>query len=232
MYPTISLDECKRIVGLLLDEQEVNVDDAIKWVGPEEVDVQAFEPIAQELKRDLTVFEGGGSSDKDAFEGVAAAKLHAGLRHLPLAVLDDPGFWRYLSVGLFWDVIVWREAGAFQKEWQDYRRYIDGTKQSECVPLRMYLRGQIALRDGDYGLASAVPEATDLWRSHIVRVRTSYSPVLAQGLLRMQRDDRLPTTPLRELAKRIRRVSSNVVLHLYEDGEVDQLLEELRPVSQ
>lgn len=229
-YPTISLDECKRLAALFLDEQQDDVANSVKWVGHgPEIDVAAIAALAVELRDDLEEFQGGGSKDKDAFEGAAAAKLHAVMARLPLAVLDDPAFWRYVTLTHFWELTRWREPGAFEKEWKHYRPYIDGLKQSECVPLRMFLRGQIGVREGDYELARAVPQATDLWRSHIVRVRTSYSPPLAQGLIRHQRDDRLNTDDVRELAKRIRRVSSNVVLHLYDDAQVDELLDELRP---
>jgi hypothetical protein len=228
-YPTLSLDECKRVAALLLDGQDADLANVVKWVGTSpELDVHPIEALASEVRNDLDAFIATGNRDKDAFEGAAAGKIHATLRQLPLEILDDPGFWRYLSVSHFWELVQWRESGAFAKGWDNYRPYIDARRQAECVPLRMFLRGQIALRDGGYALAAAVEKGTDLWRSHIVRVRTSYSPVLAQSLVTMQRDSRLNTDDLREIAKRVQRVSSNVVLHLYGDEDATELLDELR----
>ena len=38
-------------------------------------------------------------------EAEAAPLLHDALCAVDIAVLDDPGFWRYLSLELFWDFI-------------------------------------------------------------------------------------------------------------------------------
>jgi hypothetical protein len=229
-YPTIAVDDVRQVATDLLDEAGVDMSRWVRWVGEgADLDLAPIESTCQLLVTDLEEFRAGGATDKDEFEGRASSPLHQVLSGLPLNVLDDPGFWRYLAVAQLWDVVRWREESAFRKDWVAYRVYIDGRRHAECVPLRMFLRGQIAERAGDYSLASSVPQATDLWRSHIVRVRTSYSPILAQGLLlQMQGDQRMNTDELRAFAKRIQRVSSNVVLHVYDTDDVTQLLTELR----
>jgi hypothetical protein len=68
-----------------------------------------------------------------------------------------------------------------------------------------------------------------LWRSHILRVRTSYAPALAAALVHRQADPnrRMTTEQLREFVKRVNRVASNVVLLLYDEGQAETLLNEL-----
>lgn len=228
-YPVISLDESERLCARLVEGLEIDVNNVVKWMGTSpEIDLELIKSTALQLRDDLEEFEASGASDKDAFEGQASAKLHAALADLPLAVLDDPGFWRYLAIAHLWAIVVWREPKAFEKDWTKYRVYVDGRLQTECVPLRMFLRGQIAVVDGDYALTSAVPAATDFWRSHVARVRTSYSPVLARAFIREQVADRMSTDDLRAYAKRLQRVASNVVLHTYDDDAAATLLASLR----
>lgn len=230
-HPSISLDEVRRIAAERLQGSDVDVSGSVKWVGDgASLDLEPIKAAAAQIDGDLDAFVASGNSDKDAFEGAAAVPLYAALAPLSLDVLDDQGFWRYLSMAHLWTLTTWREP-AFRKEeaeWSKYRVYIDGRRQSECVALRMYLRARIAERDGDFSLATDIPEATDLWRSHIVRVRTSYSPVLAQAILEEQRAARMNTEDVRAFAKRIQRVASNVVLHLYEPDEAASLVTELR----
>jgi hypothetical protein len=227
-YPVISLDECERLCARLVEGLEPDLNNAVKWVGTSpELDLKPISAMSSQLCDDLAAFQASGASDKDAFEGQASGRLHAALASLPFGVLDDPGFWRYLAISHLWPIVVWREPQAFERDWTKYRAYVDGRLPAECVPLRMFLRGQIAVVDGDYGLASAVHAGTDFWRSHIVRVRTSYSPVLAQAFIREQVADRMSTDVLRAYAKRLQRVASNVVLHTYDQEAAQTLLHSL-----
>lgn len=231
-HPTIAPDALDRLGPELLAGRQPDIGGAVKWVGTSpEVDLAPLAALSPELEADLEAFRSSKDArDKDLFEGRAAEKLHAALEDLPVDVLDNPGFWRYVSVTRLWWLARWREQPTHDRgEWEKFRIYVDGRRSSECVALRMFIRGRIAAEAGDPALAHAVPEATDLWRSHIVRVRTSYIPVLAGELLKHQVRDRMPTNDLREFAKRLNRLASNVVIDTYDASEVDPLLEELRP---
>ena len=164
--------------------------------------------------------------DGEQREAEAAPLLHDALSVVDVEVLDDPGFWRYLSLGLFWDFIRWRETKAFARG--NYLRYVDGKSSNECVLTRMYLRGAAVggLPFAEY--ASMLPKATDFWRSHVVRVRTGTAPSLVRALVDMQRQHRLPTDPLRQFAEDLNRTWSNVVLSIYDDDEAHALVEKIQ----
>ena len=159
-------------------------------------------------------------------EGEAAPLLHDALCAVDVEVLDDPGFWRYLSLDLFWDFIRWRETKAFTRE--NYLKCVDGRSSTECVLTRMYLRAAAVggLEFAEY--ASALPRAADFWRSHVVRVRTGTAPSLVRAFVEIQRQHRLTTGPLREFAKDLNRTWSNIVLSIYHDDEAQALVEEIR----
>lgn len=230
-HPSVALDALDRIGADLQAGGNLSVNDAVKWVGASpEVNLSPLDALIPALKSDLGSFLlSKNAPDKDLFEGRAAEKLYVALAELPLEILDNPGFWRYLSLVKLWWFVTWREQTTYDKgKWENFRVYVDGRRSSECVALRMFIRGRIAAEAGDPRLAHVVPEATDLWRSHIVRVRTSYIPTLTAALLRQQLKKRMMTDELRTLAKRLNRLASNVTLDIYDVAEDDALLEELR----
>ncbi len=163
--------------------------------------------------------------DRDRLEGRVAPILYSALHKVDLAVLDDPGFWCFLSLKYFWNFIAWREKKAFTEG--NYLKYVCGERSTESVLTRMYLRVQ-ALGGSEYGsMASEVPMATDFWRSHIIRVRTGTAPSLTRAFVERQRDDRLNTPELRQFARRLNRTWTNILLNIYDDEEARQLIEEL-----
>ena len=228
-YLTLTNSDCKTLTARFLDEGWFDIGDQATETGSGKmVDVTDVETVAESVRAALA---DTGKTDGDTFEARFAGALHEALSEVPLPVVDDPGFWRFLGLQHFWDFIMWREPGAFESgDPGRYLRYLDGNLSTECVLLRMYLRGQIALRDGSYELASALPASGDFWRSHLIRVRTGASPVVAQALIDSQLENRMTTNPLRAYAKRLNRLSTNVLLPVQTDADARAIIEELREV--
>jgi hypothetical protein len=229
-YPTISRQALLELAPVKLSQGSCSHDAATVWKGKgEDLDLDLLVAMASQLEEAHASFlEGPEASDRDLFEGRAAAIVHSALSDLPLLVLDDPGFWRYLALVHTWDYTVWRESKTFESEYAKYRKYIDGVQPSECVILRTYLRGQIALEDGEYELAWAIPKGTDFWRSHIIRVRTGTTPAVARAFVREQLSDRMTSGPLRAYARRLNRLRTNVVLEIYDDDDAEKFCAHLR----
>lgn len=163
--------------------------------------------------------------DRDAREAEYSVRLYESLKAAPPEVLDDPAFWHFVSLDLFLDLIKWRQPGAFDDGPNTYSRYVDGTNVTECVPLRMYVRGRLAVLAGDQSLATAIEEGTDFWRSHVIRVSTSFSPVLTKALVVRQEKDRLPTSELRQAAKIINRSTSNLLVPIINEGHASGIVD-------
>jgi hypothetical protein len=169
-------------------------------------------------------------SDKEMFEGRLAAALFNWLDSLPVEVLDDPGFWRYLSVKYFWWFIEWREEDPISRG--NFDNLVDATLPAEQIPLRMYLRARSVADDKDASLAGQIPKSTDFWRSHIVRVRVGSAPNIARAFALSKRDEEvlgqpLKTERLRRVARRINRMWSNVYLDLYDENEGGKFVKEI-----
>lgn len=229
-YKTLPLQECRRLAREQL-AGETGIGMVAVTVGDgHDLDMK---PIRQAAKRIVRLID-DKATDRDRVEGRAAVLLYDGLAGVPFDALDDPGFWRYLSVGLdFWEFIAWREHGARKKGDKFFLKYVDGKRPTECVLPRMYMR-VLALgarndpKEQFRELATALPSATDFWRSHVVRVQTAASPAVVRAFARMQRDRRLKTEDLRKFAREISKIRSTVVLSTYDDEEADTFIRGLR----
>ena len=226
MYPTISEIELLRVARLRIDG-DYTTEPKIAWLGSDDrFDDKAVTASSVELQERL---EGWDKTDlkaaHDAFEGDIAPTVYDLLRDTPLATLDDPGFWRYLAME-FWWYAEWRQKSTF-KLGGSYGKYVDGKNSSECVILRTFLRGQIATTAGDPNLASVIPEATDFWRSHLVRVLNWKFPSVVKAFIKFQDQEGLTADPLRRVAKKLNRRRANLVLTEYSTHEATKLLDEL-----
>lgn len=195
----------------------------VEWMGSgEDVDVAgALDDVMALFGDQLAAV--GADSDRDRIEGFLAGPLHEALRGVPVEVLDDPSFWRWVGLAKMWRFVHWRESATFKKDATEYLKYTDGRTTSECVAIRTYLRGRICAELGDPDLAAAVANGTDLWRSHIIRVRVSRTHELAGALIRRQVVERLPATSLRRSARRLNRDLSNLIPSFI-DSETAELL--------
>lgn len=220
-YPTLSLSKCRTLTTQLVNGADVTIDAHVQWVGlGDEVDLGPIEEVARSINRRATEWT---DKDRDRFEGLASVRLYEAFAEVPVDVLDDRGFWRYLALRFFWSFIVWREEQPFARG--NYHKYVDATLGRECVLTRMYLRASAVRGDDAADLASGVPRAADFWRSHVVRVRTGSVPAIARAFSKKQCDSRLTTNPLREAARRLNRTWANVVLNVYDEREASSLID-------
>lgn len=220
-YPTLTKSKCEELAGKLASGAEPSIEPHAVWVGREE-DLN-LNPIAKAADDITRAIRDWPDSDRDRFEGMACTHLYDALSHVPTEVLDDRGFWRFLSLRFFWDFIAWRESAAFARG--NYLKYVDASTNTEAVLPRMYLRARAVGGSSYQSLAEGIVKAGDFWRSHVVRVRTGSAPTITRAFARKQADNRLTTDPLRDAAKRLNRTWTNIVLYLYDDAEAKELID-------
>mgnify|MGYP006444542275 CR=1 FL=1 len=161
---------------------------------------------------------------KDSIEGRLSCLLFEGLKDIDARVLTDAGFWRYLAVCEMFEYIEWRDgsdcglpsfgAGTHGLTW-------------DCASKRMFVRGRIAkeARSNESWQTVARIAGTDVWRSHILRVRTGESPQLACALLEAWDRREIRTKEIRDVAKRIKRLRSNLVFEVMDQTQIQSMLE-------
>jgi hypothetical protein len=165
--------------------------------------------------------------DGNRFEGAAARAVH---RLLPsdTGILSDPEFWIWLAVVCYPDVVEWR-----------YGNPQGGTKPAnygigsriENFLYRLWLRAELVLdeqHEDRYHLAEA--GQIDFYRSHLVRKSYANARPFARAFLRFQypNDDaapRLKLLQIRDLAKRIGRLRTNLFLEILPEEECRAVIE-------
>lgn len=215
------------IVGHLAAGEHIAIETrAVERGDGEGVDYLALDDILLPFRDEL---ERSSRVENEIFEGRLAAATHPWFSAIPVEVLDDPGFWRYLAVKHFWWFTAWREADPIAGGKSE--KYVDATLPAEQIPLRLYLRAKSIDKDGDVSLAGEIPSSTDFWRSHIVRVRVSSARPLARAFATKKRDGRgareLSTDKVRKVARRVNRAWTNILLDLYDEDEAHRMIEEI-----
>jgi hypothetical protein len=165
------------------------------------------------------------------FERRAVSPVHQLIHRLTSAdrgPLYDDGFWRWLAVVHFRDIIKMRHPS------KDDRFNLNNFglgPLSDNFVYRVWLRGEIAydperFPDDPYRLARLGDQ--DFWRSHIFRQSYATPRAFARAFLRFQFEEtpegRLQTKEIRELAKRLRRLYANVVFELLSEEEAFDLI--------
>ena len=225
-YPILTRSKTEALARQLVSSQHTpNWELERSWVGSgQEVDLKSLGKVMGAMHEAFEQRDPKKVSDSpEAFEGRFAGDVHRTLRNLPIEALDDPGFWRYLSLVDFWWFVKVREAPAIGRG--NVMTYVDGGK--ECVPFRMFLRAQAIRQEDDYSLAGALPKAADFWRSHVLRVKTGTAPPLARSFARLQVEKAMVSDDIRPFARRINRLWSNIVFQEWDDDDCDRLLADL-----
>jgi hypothetical protein len=242
-YPTLAETPMSDLAKEFLGKEELGPNDRIKveslqvyWGSRDNMDLRELEMRVKEMKtlHEELLNDPDYQKDPDRIEGRLSQLLHQGLTacRMPDEAMDDKGFWRYLVMKHFWWLVVWRhhtvqpERSKQFKAGGKYIRYLDHKKHEVSVLARMYIRADLA-RDGNgsYELAWAGKEATDVWQSHLIPVKTAYTPVLVRAFLRRQARQPLSTPQLRECAKDIKRSNTNVTAIDWADEDADAYID-------
>lgn len=235
-YPVVRLVEAQRYV-LRRQNGELGVDDRPEFEEEGNSGEETLLPAVNELAGRMTdLFQSSKARftsglARDRFEGSLAVQLHEQLCEFPARVLTDDDFWRYLAVKGLYEFVSWRDGQSSGSPALASFGANGPRVTYDCVPFRMFVRADIAStvagcgpQDLDAMDISSVA-GTDLWRSHILRSKSSFSPDYVRLLLEHHERGVLPAAVVRELAKRVRRVRSNVLIETLESKDTQAMFD-------
>lgn len=235
-YPVVRLVEAQRYV-LRRQNGELGVDDRPEFEEEGNSGEETLLPAVNELAGRMTdLFHSSKARftsglARDRFEGSLAVQLHEQLCEFPARVLTDDDFWRYLAVKELYEFVSWRDGQSSGSPALASFGANGPRVTYDCVPFRMFVRADIAStvagcgpQDLDAMDISSVA-GTDLWRSHILRSKSSFSPDYVRLLLEHHERGVLPAAVVRELAKRVRRVRSNVLIETLESKDAQAMFD-------
>lgn len=251
-FPTVSASAADALVATL---SGASVDD--QWAqfivladGPDFNHV-SIEQAAREHELEWSAEEAalrarGETADQFLLEAFMASRIHALIREMPVEILQNMGFWRYLALFPYRWYLQLREGGKSGLDFkpQDYGgRNIskDGKEQSTGpkyqLILRTFLWGKAAhdpTEQDPYRRARLVNETggavADVWHSHIVRVQLGHLGRLPHAFL-----DSICEAPVansahketgaRPVEKRLTRMKHTVLFDVYDLDEVREVVD-------
>jgi hypothetical protein len=197
--------------------------------GPDD---DCFDAVEEGLRdvidewRGLDSFKAKSDRARDKVEGELSVVLYKRLRDLPGNILSDRDFWRYCAARLY-DIVQWRHPK--ESSLANFGAATNAISH-ECMPHRMFERAHIAFLGGEAvgdqdPFALACFGASDVWRSHLLRVLTGNAPVVAHELLTDVKAGKLKTNLVREVVKNLKRVRANVLFEVLDQPQARELID-------
>lgn len=157
----------------------------------------------------------------DKYEGMASSIVHQNLHDLPIEILADQDFWRYVAIISMFEICAWRHESLGNNNFG----LTAGRGFLRCLPYRMFVRADIAHRYSDgtnYSLTSAHGSLVDQWASHVLAQQYGSVPRLVKVMLEQFEDLRKrkikkPTDVDREIAKELRQIRSIQVFEFFQE---------------
>ena len=210
----------------------------IESIGTGEVWNEAHaDQASTELRRLVNqLHERGERVTVNTFDRHACAILHRTL-DIPNNLVSIDGFWRWLAVAKFREIIEARHGDQTKQKPAHLRNYgIDASAINNRIAI-LWFRADMVYDPyavDPYNLAKQ-PGHTDFWESGIIRHRYAWCRNLARAFVKFQYQDSssdrayLHSTSaggVRELYKRLRRLHATVSYEFLSNGEVRQMLED------
>lgn len=194
----------------------------------------------------------GERADDYLLEAFMASRVHRALCDLPIELLQDFGFWRYLALFPYRWYLQSREGGpsGVAVKAQDFGgrrpKSDDAPQHVETSPvyqlmLRTFLWGKVAFDGGapadPYRRATLVNDTggavTDVWHSHLVRIQLGQLGTLPHAFLdSICADPKANTTnPARDVEKRLTRMKHTVLFDVYDLDEARRLVDAQKQIS-
>lgn len=228
-YPTVSLNAIQGFLAEVAVEGEMADPPqyVLRGAGEEFFDkhLKVLRSFKESFAKEMAAAD--KKTNPDEVEGRYAVKFFKAFHGLPVEVLTDRDFWRYLSSSYFFEFIIWRDGDSGKLPAYASFGASSRAVNFDCVPYRMFNRGllnYLMTEDHDDDSYSRVP-GTDVWRSHILRVKTSFAPDLVQSYIEKLESKKLPTGLVRPLAKRLRRDRSNILFEILDEDSATKLFE-------
>lgn len=256
-YPTLTARAADHIAESLATSAEEDQREAhlVLSEGPRfdtsAIDQAALRSQVEWREKEAARKERDERADLYLLEAFMASRVHRTLRDLPVEVLQDFGFWRYLGLFPYRWYMQLREGGPslIDLKPQDYggtsvKDEETGKRQEATriyhLVLRTFLWGKVAYdkREEDpYRRATLVNDTggavTDVWHSHIVRIQLGQLGRLPHAFLDSICDAPKANTtqPARDVEKRLTRMKHSVLFDVYDLDEARSLTDRQKQIA-
>ena len=196
--------------------------------------------LNRKLMRNLQDLEKSGpksaGSKQTKFDIHAAPLVFETLNDLPLVILNDMDFWRYVAVHVMYDVVDWRYPKDNGSRWGS-----NPTQSIRTITYAWFIRGQLcqSFTAEEIKLVNKVGDI-DIWTSHVIAVVHGSSSAIMYEYFRKCVEWQTPTggwnkwgrLAFRDLAKQLKALRSNYVFDIIDKASAKQIVDRLALVSE
>jgi hypothetical protein len=240
-YRGLTLENGMEILGSLELKGEtadlaasIDTSSRIHIVGSgEDIASGAIRDLVQELNRIIGFSIAGDGEDNAAlisktdFDIQARAIIYESLSGLPIAVLTDLDFWRYLAVVHLRKIVCWRFPNPPPE------KFGFSTNRYRSMPFSLFLKGQLVSECSPTEVAhvDAITDV-DIWASHVWGVLVGsvkdvvipYLESCASLQSASGEFSKVSRLELRELSKRLTSMRSNIVFDVCDASSLKELV--------
>lgn len=231
----LTLADAQLVRQTLMQGGEVDWHSVEMPLAPEDVAQPSVDPLG--LQRSLLKLKNRfpnvlppKSRDGTMFDSEAAVLIHRSLR-LDDATAAHQGFWAWISLRYFWDIINWRHGSRREPAIPEN---FSITKRHHGLLERLWFRAELGQMEGGdpYRFVLRATDR-DFWESGVVRHSYSSCRAFGRAFIRYQFQDgrgRLHLTDpggVRELYKRACRIYATVALDVLDEKQAFDLITEL-----
>ena len=225
-YRSISKFDALKIRDLIIRGESFDPDQFGELVGfGEDIDLANLIALG-----DQAALECDRGANPVGIEGNFSVELYKLLRNTPVAIRDDVGFWRWITISTLLSFL------KFQENPIGMEAIGAGNNDKDILARRMFLRAQVSKQirhDGTLAFNALTDLGTkknhDFWQSHVVRVSTGAENELAQALIRSHAENRLARDPLRAFVRdRINRPKGTIATFLMTPDDAFEYIQEQR----
>ena len=222
--PVLSEQEIGEFVSSMIEGE--NYEPRVAYLGGEDTLKESdFEELVNSLHKSFSSARKtlGKSQTKrvEQLEVELGAKLRDFFHENNVEIFYEPGFWSYLSFRCR-EIILWRlpEKNPNGLKTNFVQKHSPSELRNAFLP-RVLARSLIV--EGEEELEGYI--AQDFWQSHILRVKTGFSPVLSKQFAKAVLHNKIGVDLQRSAAKRIRSIRSNVLFEILDEQQARELVD-------
>ena len=234
-YPILSREATAQLTALPRKERHTELKSLVDWRGEgDDFDDSFVLDLVGRLSRLMKKVGGTpkkGTAKTMLLEAEASVLVHSVLKKYDPAITMDLDFWCYLAFSHLERFVAWRYGLADGPIPEKSANNFGSGSRQENFLFRLWCRSEMAYADSHidpYYIARR--GAIDFWRSHVLRqaycnVRTFTRCFVLFQYPDEKKAERLAISEIRELAKRIKRLRTNVVFEILAEDQIGKLLE-------
>lgn len=227
-YPTIEIDKAKSSIEDFFAGGDWVIPETI-WQGDgDKIPAHFFAHFDSAVQAVLSNCKSSGLNEqkqREKFEVDLGPAIYDLVQNVDTKAIMDSRFWAYLTLTHAFEATNWRHPSTKNGPPSLNNFGLVKSAIREGLLVRIYLRATLGYDTAENSFELAGVSGQDLWRSHIIRVKTGNAPLVVRAMLQDQLKKNHSVKVIRAAAKRLTQIRSNVLYETLDSEQATKLVE-------